>query len=176
MINSNELLYVVDEFDSQLEPKPRHEVFKNGLWRRTVHVWIVNNKKQILCQKRSQKKDMSPGKWEPVVAGHLGPDDNYFTGAVREVYEETGLQIKPNDLELIKIYKDHEFREYRGIFYCKLNPKIHEIKTEEDEVEKVKFVNSKTLKKYLVYQKSESWIRTGYEKEIFSISHFGHVN
>lgn len=168
MINSDELLYVVDEFDEKLTPQPRHKVFKKGLWRRTAHVWIFNDKKQILCQRRSLKKDMSPGMWEPSVAGHLGPDDNYFTGAIREAYEETGLSINPKDLHLLKIYKDHERKEYRGIFYCNLNIKTHEIKIEEDEVEEVKLVHLKTLKNNLLYKKSDAWISHGYEREMFT--------
>lgn len=169
MINNQELLCVVDEFDTPLKPEPRHKVFKKRLWRRTVHIWIINNKNQILCQRRSLLKDMSPGKWEPAVTGHIGPDDNYFTGATRELFEETGLSISPNELTLFKIYKDDNFREYRGIFYYKWDGKLHEIKSEEDEVDEVKFINLTTLKKYLLYQKSSKWISPGYEKELLSL-------
>ena len=115
------------------------------------------------------KKDRGAGKWEIAVGGHIGPDDNYFTGAVREVREETGLPITPDDLTLVKIYKDHETREYRGVFYCKWNAELHEIKKEEDEVEEVKFLNVKTLKHYLLYKKSEQFIKLGYEREMFEL-------
>jgi isopentenyl-diphosphate delta-isomerase len=169
MINREELLYVVDEFDEKLTPLPRHKVFKKGLWRRTTHVWIFNDKKQVFCQRRSLKKDISPGMWEATVAGHLGPDDNYFTGAVREVFEETGIVIDPSDLNLLKIYKDHERKEYRAIFYCKLNIEPHKVKIEEDEVEEVKLVHLKTLKNYLMHKQSDSWISQGYMEEMFSI-------
>lgn len=169
MINTEELLFVVDEFDMPLKPQPRHKVFKKGLWRRTAHVWIINNKNQVLCQRRSLLKDSSPGMWEPAIAGHIGPDDNYFTGAARELYEETGISIKPEELNLVKIYKDHNFREYRGIFYYKWNGKIHEVKSEEEEVDKVKFISINTLKKYLIYDKSENWISPSYGKELLTL-------
>lgn len=167
MVNKDELLCIVDEHDTPIKPVPRHEAFKKGLWRRTTHVWIVNDKNQVLCQKRSQKKDVSPGMWEATVAGHLSPGDNYFTGAVREVREETGLPIETYHLNLLKIYKDHKFREYRGIFYCKFNVNPKEMIIEEDEVEEVKFINLKTVKRHM--KKSDSWISPGYEKEMFSI-------
>lgn len=169
MVNSNELLYVVDEFDTPMTPKPRHEVFEKGFWRRTVHVWIMNRKGEILCQKRSAKKDISPGKWEPAVVGHIGPEDNYFTGAARELFEETGLEVKPEELNLVKIYKDHETREYRGVFFCKLDVGTNHIVSEEDEVDEVKFIKKNTLRNYLLYKKYEHWIKPGYEKEMFSI-------
>src|SRR3989338_6459989 len=169
MINSNELLYVVDEYDIPQKPRPRNETLKNGYWHRAVHIWIVNDKRQILCQKRSLKKDLSPGMWEPAIVGHLGPDDNYFTGAVREVTEETGIPIDASDLNLLKIYKDNKSHEYRGVFYCKLNLELQHIKREDEEVEKIKLVKLQTLRKYLLYQQPNFWIRLGYEKEMFSI-------
>ena len=168
MVNSNELLCVVDEYDMPQKPQPRHLVKKNGFWFRAVHVWIVNEKNQLLCQKRSLKKDMSPGKWEPAVTGHISPDDTYFTGAVREVREETGLPVTVDDLKLVKIYKDHEFREYRGIFYCKINTDLSDIKREEDEVEEVKLLSINTLKRYF-NEKPDVWITHDYAKEIFSV-------
>jgi isopentenyl-diphosphate delta-isomerase len=169
MVNKDELLCVVDEHDTPIEPVSRHQAFKKGLWRRTVQVWIVNDKKQILCQKRSSKKDMGAGLWEATVGGHLSPGDNYFTGAVREVREETGLPIETHHLELLKIYKDHKFREYRGIFYCKWNTDVNELVIEEDEVEEVKLVALPTLKKHL--KNPQSWVIPGYEKEMFSTLH-----
>ena len=167
MINSNELLYVVDEYDMPLEPRPRHEAIKNGHWHRAVHVWIVNDKNQVLCQKRSLLKDMGPGKWEPTVSGHLGPDDNYFTGAVREIKEETGLTVDPKDLQLLKIYKNHDFKEYRGIFFCKSEAELHHIQMEPDEVSEVKFIDIDVLKSQLLEQESEEWIQPEYAAEMF---------
>lgn len=169
MINTEELLYVVDEFDTPQTPMPRHKVFKKGLWRRTVHVWIINDKNEILCQRRSLKKDMSPGMWESYAGGHVGPDDdNYFIGAARELFEETGIEVEPSDLNLIKIYKADEFKEYRGIFVYKWGGKVHELKSEEDEVDEVKFIDVKTLKKHLVDNKDSNWCLPGYEEEMFN--------
>lgn len=167
MINSREMLCIVDEHDVPVTPVERKEAFKKGLWRRTAHVWIINDKNQVLCQRRSLKKDLSPGMWEPAVAGHLSPGDNYFTGAVREVREETGLPIEAHHLELVKIYKDHKSREYRAIFVCKWNTDLNKIESEEDEVMDVKSLSINTLKRYI--KNSESWINHGYEKEIFAL-------
>lgn len=169
LVNKNELLFVVDEHDMPLKPMPRHLAIKKGHWRRTVHVWIINDKKQIVCQQRSLKKDTGAGLWEPTVAGHIGPDDNYFTGAVREVREETGLPISTEDLNLVKIYKDHDRREYRGIFYCKISDLAHHhITREEDEVEQVKLLHVKTVRKYMKAN-PDNWTKPGYEREMFSV-------
>lgn len=170
MINNEELLAVVDKYDNLLEPMPRHEAFAKGHYRRTAHVWIINEKQEILCQKRSMKKDQSPGMWEPAIAGHIGPHDNYFTGALREVREETGLPVELEDLRLVKIYRDDERLEYCAVFYCIWNAEEHEILSEEDEVERVRLVHTKTLKRHLLYNKSNEskWIKPQYAKEMFS--------
>jgi isopentenyldiphosphate isomerase len=166
MVNSEELLAIVDEYDVPQEPKTRREAFAKGLWRRTVHVWIVNSKKQLLCQKRSLKKDISPGLWESQIGGHIGPTDNYFTGAVREVREETGLPVTVDHLHLIKIYKDETTKEYRGIFICYWDAEEDHIQMEEDEVDEIKFMHLQDVKKRLLEAHPE-WILPGYEKEMF---------
>lgn len=166
MVNSEELLCIVDEFDVPQKPTTRKEAFKKKLWRRTVHVWIVNNSKELLCQKRSLKKDISPGKWESQVGGHIGPSDNYFTGAVREVREETGLPIEPKHLHLIKIYKDTNTREYRAIFVCYWDGKKENIQMEADEVDDVEFIHVNNVKTFLL-TKHPDWILPGYEHEMF---------
>lgn len=167
MVDELELLSVVDEYDVPQTPLPRHVVFKKGLWRRTAHVWIINSKKKLLCQQRSFKKDTSPGMWEPAVVGHIGHKDNYFSGAVREVKEETGLDISIDDLNFLKIYKDYDRREFRAIFYCELDVEHNNVKSEVDEVEKIKFISFKTVKKYL-NQSNPSWLEIVYRKDIFS--------
>jgi isopentenyldiphosphate isomerase len=169
MINSQELLYCVDEFDCAIAPMPRDVVHRQGHWRRTAHVWVINHKGELLCQQRSMKKDLSPGKWEPAVAGHIGPEDNYFTGAVREVREETGLSVNPEDLELVKIYKDHDTREFRGVFYWKCEAEHHHVAKEDDEVEDYKFIPLTDLQKELSESSKDKWITHGYEEEIFKV-------
>lgn len=161
------MLCVVDEYDNPIKPRPRHETFKKGLWRRTAHVWIINSKNQILCQQRSFKKDMSPGMWEATVAGHLSPGEDYFEGAAREATEETQLSIKKSDLTLVKIYKDHKRREYRGVFYLRKDISLDQIKSEEDEVAQVKLVHAKTVKKNL--ENHPEWISQDYQNEMFLI-------
>lgn len=169
MVNSDELLFIVDEHDTPIEPVTRSVAFERGLYKRTAQVWVVNTKKKLLCQKRSRHKDMSPGFWEATVSGHLSPGDNYFTGAAREVREETGLPIEAQHLQLLKIYKDEKFKEFRGIFYCVWDTDMSQITLEKEEVEMVKLLHFKTVKKHM--KKAQSWLIPGYEKEMFDIFH-----
>jgi len=93
MINSEELLYVVDENNHFLGPQIRSIAHQNRLWHRTTGIWVINNKGQILCQKRSFKKDIKPGFWEAFFGGHLAPGEDYLHNAVQESSEELGITI-----------------------------------------------------------------------------------
>ncbi|HEX7510823.1 MAG TPA: hypothetical protein VF335_05955, partial [Chitinivibrionales bacterium] len=48
-----ELIDIVDQAGNPLGySRPRDEVHKTGLWHKTVHIWVLNSKQQLLLQKR----------------------------------------------------------------------------------------------------------------------------
>ena len=49
----------------------REECHKNGLWHRAVYAFIINDKKEILLQKRSSNKKQWPNKWDVTIGGHV---------------------------------------------------------------------------------------------------------
>src|SRR3972149_9795928 len=108
MINDQELLFVVDENNKPLKPLPRRVVHSQGIWHRTSHIWVINVKKELLCQKRSMKVDRYPGFWEPRFGGHLAPDEDYLVGAVKEIGEELGVKVAPKRVVFFKVYKSEE--------------------------------------------------------------------
>lgn len=72
MINSEELLFCVDDNNNPIEPLPRKFVHANSVWHRVSHIYVVNTQnKQILCQQRSLKKDALPGIQEAYFGGHV---------------------------------------------------------------------------------------------------------
>lgn len=169
MIDTAELLYIVDENNVALAPCTRKETRANGYWCRTVHVWIINNKKELLCQKRSALKDLDPGNWETFVGGHICAGDEYITAAVKEVSEETGIVMEKDKLKLVKIYKDPVSRQFRGIYYYKWNGSSEEIISEADEVDEVKWLHLDQVHTYLITEKHPRWYKPGYEEEILPI-------
>lgn len=84
MLDNQELVFTVNENNQPLKPELRSIAHKNGLWHRTTGIWVINNKKQILCQKRSLKKDILPGYWEAFFGGHLAPDEDFKHNAANE--------------------------------------------------------------------------------------------
>lgn len=165
MINTEELLSVVDQNDNPIRPKTREEVHRNGYWHRISHIWIVNSQQQILCQKRTAGKDINPGKWEAHFGGHVANKEEYIDNAIKEIKEEIGIGRTKEDMIFFKIYKYDKDREFQGIFYTKWGGDIKTLFLEKEEVEKVAWKNISTLKKNFE-EKNLSWTHHEYEKEL----------
>lgn len=87
----HELLYEVDENDRIIGPRPRGELHRLGLRHRSVHILVFNTAGELFLQKRSRRKDISPGLWDTSAAGHVDFGEDYDDSAVRELGEELGL-------------------------------------------------------------------------------------
>jgi len=62
---------------------------------RTAHVLVFNAREALLLQKRSENKDIQPGKWDTSVGGHLDIGETYEEAARREMAEELGIRDAP---------------------------------------------------------------------------------
>lgn len=157
----------MDENNNPIESRPRDEAHSKGLWHRNSHVWIINSRDEILCQKRSLKKDSNPGFWEPFFGGHLKPNQEYLESAVQEVNEELGLSVRKKDLTLFKIFKDRDHKEFQSIFKILWYGDISKIKFDKDEVEELKLLPISEVKDTLLTKKNYKWTIIGYETEFF---------
>lgn len=112
----------------------------------------------ILANKRGKGAVKEVGKWS-VVAGYLDFGDKSIEGAaVREVYEETGLKLNPNELNftsLVTIPKDGQV-SFRFMAEVSMNdPRLKSISNdtesrggEADEVEELALIKVSNLDKY----------------------------
>lgn len=71
-----------------------------GEYHLTVCVWIVNAKSQFLLSKRTANKSC-PNMWECTGGSAVAGDDS-LTTALKEVREELGLVLKPENGVLLK--------------------------------------------------------------------------
>ncbi|MBP5604634.1 MAG: NUDIX domain-containing protein [Ruminiclostridium sp.] len=72
-----------------------NEMPENG-YHLVVHVWIRNSAGQYLMTQRSAAKKTYPLMWECVGGSVLKGEDS-FTAALREVREEVGIELHPED-------------------------------------------------------------------------------
>lgn len=128
--------------------KARSEVHRDGDWHKSVHIWIVNDKDEILLQKRSSNKDSYPNMWDISSAGHLTAGDDSLSGAVREIKEELGVDIQYFQLKLIGVRKKSDKytstfinNEFNDVYLLRLSLDLDKITLQEEEVSEVRYVS-----------------------------------
>lgn len=77
----------------------RGEPLQPGDYHMVIHVWLQNSKGQFLITKRSPNKGF-PNMWECTGGSALAGDDS-LSAAMREVKEETGLTLVPEQGKVI---------------------------------------------------------------------------
>ncbi len=115
--NHNEQFYLVDKRDRPIGKIPRSKAHSSSQYiHRSICILVLNNKSQLLLQKRSKNKDTYPNFWTLSVTGHVTYGQTYLQAAKRELCEELGLVIPlkrlnkilltlPNEIEFCTIYQ-----------------------------------------------------------------------
>lgn len=67
-------------------------------------IWVINREGKILLTKRSSENSTSPGKWENT-GGAVLSGESSVCGAIRELWEETGISVSESDLIFLGEYK-----------------------------------------------------------------------
>jgi 8-oxo-dGTP pyrophosphatase MutT (NUDIX family) len=93
---------IVDELDEPTGAKASYdEVHRQGLRHRGVHVIIYTPDHQIVMQKRSPNLSYHPDEIEISVGGGVDTDELPEQAVVREIKEELGLTVRPEELKFI---------------------------------------------------------------------------
>jgi isopentenyldiphosphate isomerase len=75
--------------------KARAKVHQDGDWHRALHVWVAGRSELgapfLTFQRRSQRKDTWPGRYDATVGGHYRHGET-LDETLREVEEEIGVQ------------------------------------------------------------------------------------
>ena len=153
-----ELIDVLDEDGIKTgEILSRSEIHKRGLWHKVIVIAIVNENNQVLMQQRSYNKEKNAGMWDISVAGHISTGQDSLSAAKREINEEVsvnlGYTVDIKDFRFMfsyrtqeKINENYMDRQYHDFFILRKNGlKEEDIKIQESEVEKVKFVDVSEL-------------------------------
>ena len=93
-----EWLDIVDEHDTVVGKAPRDQIHREKHWHRSAHIALFNSQGQVFVQLRSVNKDNSAGLWDTSAAGHVNSGESYKQCAVRELFEELGVQITAEQL------------------------------------------------------------------------------
>ena len=149
-----ELLDIVDPLGNLLgRAKPRSAVHREGDWHRTVHIWIVNKRREVLFQKRSADRESFPGTWDVSSAGHVSSGESPVEAAKKELLEELGMRAADGDLLPLfcvatsstqhgGLFLDNEISE---VFLVRKNIGIADLTLQYSEVTSARFFPLNTL-------------------------------
>jgi isopentenyldiphosphate isomerase len=132
-----EIFDVVNLSDEVVGRASRIEVHKDDLYHRAVHIMVSPSPNQWILQKRFAFKDVDPLLWTSSCSGHVDFGEHYMDAAVRECYEELGIETECKSL--IEIFRASPCKEtgYEFVrFYLLKYQKI--INFNADEVLQIK--------------------------------------
>lgn len=156
-----EMLDTYDINGNFLGIKTRDECHKAnpGVYHKIVSILVVNDKNEILVQKRALCKKQYPDKWD-MPAGHIDAGESNLSTCVRETYEELGIKTKADDFKHLKEWVNKKQWEIFEIYILKTKQEISHMKIQKEEVQEVKYLKYDQLIS-LLYSNSFS----GHDKE-----------
>ena len=142
--------YYDEENNNKLGVEERKIAHNNGLWHREVAIWVLNEKDEILLQKRSQLKEQDSNKFS-ICAGHIDADEYIEVAALRELFEEVGLEVTRAELIPIGVFRSESANNnhYKYTYLVKTDKKINEYVMQEEEVSELKYVTIAELEKMI---------------------------
>lgn len=123
------------------------EEIPKGYYITIVVCFMKNSEGKFLMQKRSVQKD---GLWG-TTGGHPKTGEDSLTGMHTEILEELGLDIDPNELNLLTTIQDNKL--ICDIYYLKKDINLDDIVMQEGEVADVKYFTIDEIER--LYQKGE---------------------
>ena len=119
-----EIFDVVDAEDQITGQLSRHEVHRQKLLHRAVHIFVFNEHGDLFLQRRSRWKDTHPLRWDSSAAGHVNAGDTYAGTAPREIEEELGVSATVEEIgtlppspatgwEHVRLYRAHHDGPFR---------------------------------------------------------------
>jgi isopentenyldiphosphate isomerase len=82
---------IVDEHDRVIATVPRRRMRAERLRHRAVFVVVTSTTGGVLVHRRSDAKDLWPGRWDLAVGGVVAAGESYDDAARRELGEEVGV-------------------------------------------------------------------------------------
>lgn len=144
---------------------PKNRIHREGLWHGTVHLWIYDKSKGLLCQKRADSKTINPGLWDFSAAGHIGAGEPHRQAAIRELFEEVHLELPWESLYYEgvylsnTVYSEHLIdREFNHIYSYVGEIKESQLLAQQEEVADLAFIRPEQLKDQWD-QSPERWVK-----------------
>ena len=155
-----EEVILVDKNDNTIGTMEKMEVHEKGILHRAFSVFVLNNKNELLIQRRAENKYHSAGLWTNTCCSHQRKGESSVQAGQRRLFEEMGFRTSLQKLFSF-IYKtsfdngliEHEF-DHVLLGFSNDKPKIN-----SSEVDDYKWVSLELLNEDLVLrpEKYTAW-------------------
>lgn len=144
---------VYDKFRNKTDKiikRDSDERLKDGEYHIVITGIIQNSKNQILITRRNKNKKVYPGLWE-CTGGSAKAEENSIEAAIREIYEEIGIEVKPTEGKLLGTIQTSNY--FRDVWKFKKEVQKKDINYNDGEVIEFRWVS---LEEYAdLYNKGE---------------------
>jgi isopentenyl-diphosphate delta-isomerase len=156
---------LVDREDQQVGVMEKMLAHQKGLLHRAFSVFVINDKKEMLLQRRALSKYHSPGLWTNACCSHPAPNEETSSAANRRLNEEMGFHCELEEINTFS-YKsifdngltEHEFDHvFLGTYNGSVLP-------EASEVAEYKWISFHDLDKILEDDRDQftTWFHLAY--------------
>lgn len=128
--------------------KGKYEKWSKDEYHLATEVWVINSKKQILIQKRSDKCEILPGMWA-LTTGRVVSGETTRQGCIRELREELGINASEDECKLVKSYLKNRLGMIWDIYFIRKDIELNNITLQKDEVSRAKFVDTDEFRQML---------------------------
>lgn len=109
----------------------RGDTMREGEFHLVVNIFLVNQKKELLIQKRSDTVEWKPGIWA-TTGGSAVTGEGPYEACIRELKEEIGIIAEKKNMRMLAIYQ-RKF-SYQAVFLMHLEASIDEMIMQKEEV------------------------------------------
>ncbi|SHH76520.1 bifunctional NUDIX hydrolase family protein/GNAT family N-acetyltransferase [Clostridium grantii] len=160
-----ELLDIYDKYKHKTgRTYERGTLINKGDYRLVVHIWIVNDKNEILIQKRQPWKNKWPNMWDASAAGCATQGDTSIMAIIRETKEEIGIDLDINNVEFL--FSVRFYSGFDDIWLLKKNIHINDLILQDEEVADAKWVSQEKIMEMV---KAGKFVEYHYLEELFKI-------
>lgn len=154
---------IIDVLNNHGEPtgesKDRSAIHRDGDLHLAVEIWLLNNKNQLLIQKRSIHKDSYPNLWEVSCSGHVDSKESSLQAAKRELKEELGLSVQDQELIFLKRFfepsvlnETYVNNEFKDLYLIHTNKTLDQFHFPEEEISALRWIDLSELTEKITHK------------------------
>ena len=135
----------------------RDELIPEGVYHIVVEIYTVTENNEVLITKRHQSKPWAVLKWE-ITVGSILKGETPEQGAIRELKEETGIEVTDSDLNFVYSYICKNIPSIYKCFVVLINKEKTRIQLQEEETIDYRYLPYSEFKQFIKTDDYVDWV------------------